>query len=70
MATKNARTVKTNAAVAEPTAAMKLAALFDAAKDKVVADVKRPAAESRTKQVAAVAGVAGVAIGLWELAGM
>lgn len=64
-----ARTTTTTAA-AEPTTALKLAAAFDRAKDKVIADVRKPAAESTTKQVAAVGLVAGVAIGLWELAGM
>lgn len=55
---------------ATTTVATKLANAFDNAKDKLIADVKKPAIESTTKQVAAVGLIGAVAIGAWELAGM
>jgi hypothetical protein len=60
----------TNAQATQPTAAMRMAALFDKGKDKFVADVRKPVEDSATKKTLAVAAVGGLAIGLWELAGM
>jgi len=57
-------TAKSKSKAAQPTVAIRLATMFDANKDRLVRDMKRPVEASRTKQTAIVGGLIGVGAAL------